>query len=145
MTSQLDIELKADLPELDRLNDAVEAFGETQIWTPQVLFKVRLALEELVINVMTHGNEGLEASANTPPPRILVTLVQKGTQLSVVVADTGVAFNPLQKPPPDLTSCVEDRPIGGLGVHLVAQLMDRVAYQRDGEWNRVTLTKDLRG
>ena len=145
MVSQLALKLKADLHELDRLNAAVDAFGEAQAWTPQVQFKVRLALEELVINVMTHGDEGLETNANTPPPCILVTLAQEGAQLSIVVADTGVAFNPLQKPPPDLTSCVEDRPIGGLGVHLVAQLMDSVAYQRDGEWNRVTLTKDVHG
>ncbi len=59
------------------------------------------------------------------------------------MADNGMAFDPLQKSAPDLESSLEDRPIGGLGVFLVLEFMDDVTYQRDGEWNRMSMLKVL--
>ena len=58
-----------------------------------------------------------------------------------VVSDDGIAFDPLEVPPPDLESSLEDRPIGGLGVHFMTTLMDEVTYRRDGERNVLTLRK----
>ncbi len=57
------------------------------------------------------------------------------------VEDDAVAFNPLEREAPDLNAPLEDRPIGGLGVHLVRKLMDDVRYERAGARNILTMRK----
>jgi anti-sigma regulatory factor (Ser/Thr protein kinase) len=63
--------------------------------------------------------------------------------LNVTITDTGIPFNPFDAPPPDLSSNLAERPIGGLGIHLVRSLMNSVEYVREGGENRVRLRKDL--
>jgi len=58
-----------------------------------------------------------------------------------IVSDDGIAFDPLEVPPPDLESSLEDRPVGGLGVHFMKTLMDEVSYRRVGERNVLTMRK----
>ena len=58
-----------------------------------------------------------------------------------VVSDDGIAFDPLEVPPPDLESSLEDRPVGGLGVHFMLTLMDEVTYRREGDRNVLTMRK----
>ncbi|MCL2217164.1 MAG: ATP-binding protein [Defluviitaleaceae bacterium] len=57
--------------------------------------------------------------------------------------DTGIPFNPLEIEAPDLNVALEERKIGGLGVHLVKNLMDKVEYERAGGKNILTFTKEL--
>ena len=59
------------------------------------------------------------------------------------IADNGKPYDPLSAPPPDIDSALDDRPIGGLGVYLVRQLMDDVRYCHDRGWNKLTLTKTI--
>jgi serine/threonine-protein kinase RsbW len=61
--------------------------------------------------------------------------------IELVVEDGGPAFDPLQQATPDLEAALDDRPVGGLGIHLVRQMMDEVAYQRTGQRNRLTMRK----
>ena len=70
-------------------------------------------------------------------------MAQKDGTLSMEIADNGIAFDPLQLPAPDLHAEIDDRPIGGLGIFLVRELMDSVTYRRDGDWNRLMVTKTL--
>ena len=68
--------------------------------------------------------------------------VHRATAAEVV--DDGRPFDPLSDAPePDLDAEVEDRPIGGLGTHFVKTFMDEVAYEHDGGYNRIVLTKTL--
>ena len=62
-------------------------------------------------------------------------------RLGVTISDDGRPFNPFEGAPPDTELSVDDRPIGGLGVHLVQNVMDEVAYERHGTKNVVTLVK----
>src|SRR5690606_17900085 len=64
-----------------------------------------------------------------------------GGTVVAVVSDDGIAFDPLEVPPPDLESSLEDRPVGGLGVHFMKTLMDAVAYRREADRNVLTMTK----
>ena len=137
MSAQLVLELVAELPQLEPLNDAIDAFAEAQAWSPEALFQVKLAVEEVVVNVMSYGGEGGRV------PLIRFSLVQHEGQVSIEIADNGVAFDPLDRPPPDLESSLEDRAVGGLGVFLVRQMMDSVSYRRDDGWNRLALAKAL--
>ena len=138
MSIHLSLELRADLAELERLNDALDQFAQAQCWSPESLFQVKLALEELIVNVISYGtNDGRL-------PTIHVKLCQHDMQLAIEVVDDGVAFDPLQKAEPDLDASLDDRAVGGLGVYLVRQLMDTVRYQRDAGQNKLLITKALK-
>jgi anti-sigma regulatory factor (Ser/Thr protein kinase) len=64
-------------------------------------------------------------------------------RVTVIVTDDGTPFDPFARDAPDTTLPVEERPIGGLGIHLVGQLMDEVSYQRRDGHNVVVLVKQL--
>jgi anti-sigma regulatory factor (Ser/Thr protein kinase) len=74
---------------------------------------------------------------------VSLALVENG--LTMTVEDNGPQFDPLTLPPPDLTTSLAERPVGGLGVFLVRRVMDAVSYQRVGSLNRLTVTKSLAG
>lgn len=113
---------------------AVEEFAEQQSWPAGVVFKVNLVLEELVINVMTHGGrEGRE--------EIEVTVTSGEERITITISDNGVAFDPLSDAPePETSGSIEDRHVGGLGVHLVRTMMDGVSYRREPGRNHLTMT-----
>ena len=67
------------------------------------------------------------------------------SELAVTITDDGRPFNPFANEPPDTRLPVDERPIGGLGVHLVKSFMDRCSYERHGEHNVVNLYKQLTG
>jgi len=58
-------------------------------------------------------------------------------------ADDGKPFNPLTIPPPDISAPPRDRSVGGVGIYFVAQLMDDVAYERQGDTNYLILSKKI--
>jgi hypothetical protein len=65
----------------------------------------------------------------------------QGDMAMAEVEDDGRPFNPLEAPPPDLDRPIEERPVGGLGLHIVRTVMDTVAYRRQGSHNVLTVTK----
>ena len=73
--------------------------------------------------------------------RIKITFRLNGTQLTLVVADQGRPYDPTQKEDPDIKLSAEDRPIGGLGIFLIKQIMDEVSYQRKGNQNLLKMVK----
>jgi anti-sigma regulatory factor (Ser/Thr protein kinase) len=101
------------------------------------LFPFELALEEVFMNVVMHGQRA------DGPTGVDVSVTQEGALVTLVLRDDGPAFDPLGRATPDTDAAIEDRPIGGLGVHLVRTLMDAVAYRRDGEVNELSMTKSV--
>ena len=78
------------------------------------------------------------------PREIRVRMEADGTELRAEVEDDAVAFDPFaEAPPPDLTSDVDDRRVGGLGVFLVQKTMDHVSYRREGDRNLILLSKSI--
>jgi anti-sigma regulatory factor (Ser/Thr protein kinase) len=133
------IRLNADEGELERLMAWLDAFCLRHQIPDEAHYHLNIAVEELVINAIKHGRCSPAEGA------IEVGLRLSSQELNITITDTGTPFNPLDAPPPDLTSSLVDRPIGGLGIHLVRSLMNSVQYQRkDGE-NRVRLRKNLTG
>jgi serine/threonine-protein kinase RsbW len=92
-----------------------------------------LLIEEIFMNVCSHAYPDSRNGVVT-----LTYSVPAPGELSVEVADQGAEFNPLTADPPDLTSDLESRPIGGLGVFLVKTLAPSATYRRDRDWNRLT-------
>lgn len=98
-----------------------------------------MCLDEVFANIAEHAYSA-PAFENT----IGIEAVIDGDQLVMTVSDQGRAFDPLGKDAPDVTLALEDRPIGGLGIHLVRNIMDEVRYERINGENRLTLIKRLR-
>lgn len=135
MSDRLDLELRADLGELTRLADAVEGFAARNRLPTDIAFKLTLCLDELITNSLTHGG----ASGT-----IAVRLRCDGTSVQAEIEDNASPFDPFATPTvPDRASDLADRPVGGLGLFLVAQTMDQTEYQRVGPRNRVRLIKRL--
>src|SRR5262249_46148887 len=132
---KLAISIVNDLAELPRVAEAVERFCTERAITAKCAFALNLALEELLTNAILYGFD------DAAPHSIAIVLSHDGGAVTLELSDDGRPFDPRQAPPPDLAASLEDRPIGGLGIHLVKQMMDRVEYEyRDGR-NHLRLTK----
>ena len=137
VTMQLTLELEAEIESLATADKAVSDFAESMSWSDEATFKVKLVVEEILMNVISYGGD------STHKPHIMLHLSQCNDLVSMEISDDGIAYDPLAAPPPDLESELEDRPIGGLGVHLISELMDSVSYRfKDGR-NHLLVTKAL--
>jgi sigma-B regulation protein RsbU (phosphoserine phosphatase) len=104
---------------------------------PKQTKKIRLAVEEVVVNVIDYAYPiGIEGD-------ITVHASSDGSQVKFVIVDTGTPFDPTEKEKADTTLSVDERPIGGLGIHLVRQLMDSMNYERQDGRNILTLWKKI--
>lgn len=124
--------------ELKKLNAFVEqTCGEAGI-DRELTMNINLALEEAVSNVIFYAfpKDGTRH-------RITVRFNIRGNEMTYTVSDSGMPFNPLARADADTTLCAEDRRIGGLGIFLVKQIMDRVEYERKGAENILKLTKSI--
>jgi serine/threonine-protein kinase RsbW len=95
-------------------------------------YKLRLAVDEIVTNIIVHGygESGLSGDVE------LQTELDDGS-LRIVVSDTAVPFDPKTLPPPaDMDKPLEERQIGGLGIFLVYDSVDDFQYEHDGTHNR---------
>ena len=119
------------------VNAAFAGFAESNALPDGVRRSVSVALDELLANVLSHGRTGRD------PLSVTVEAELHDDCVMVVITDSGPAFDPFRADAPDTTLSVEDRPVGGLGIHLVAQLMDQVSYQRLEAKNVVLLVKKL--
>jgi anti-sigma regulatory factor (Ser/Thr protein kinase) len=121
--------------EIPRLARAVDQFAGDCGLSEDDTATVNLLLDELVTNVIKYGfDDGLDH-------QIFVSVVLDGDNMTVRVEDDGKPFNPLDAPPPKLDLPIEERPIGGLGVHIVKTMADSLEYQRDAGRNIVTMRK----
>lgn len=135
MSARQSFRIEADLDELRRVAAAAEELGLQEDWSPALIHQVDLAIEEIGNNIVRHGFDG-------GPGEIEITLTSESDAITIEISDDGRAFNPLEDAPiPDVEAALEDRPIGGLGVHLVLTMMDEMHYRRVNERNELTLVK----
>ena len=135
-TRLLDYQLPSQLAEIGKLAEAVENALEDR---PDLAFSANLCLEELITNTIQHGLKG-------QPDRIIqVTLNRSPEWLEIILSDDAPPFDPFaEAPAPDLGLDVEERPIGGLGVHIVKTVMDEAHAYSNGNGNLIVLLKTLR-
>jgi anti-sigma regulatory factor (Ser/Thr protein kinase) len=135
---QTSIRLKNDLSELERLRELVTEFAGRHEVSPELLFHLNLALEEVLTNVISYGYD------DSDEHELVVRLRFQKDELWAEVEDDGRAFNPLDAPTPETQKPLEERPIGGLGIHLVRKLMDGLEYRRQAGKNLLVLKKKIR-
>ena len=132
-THEEGITLKNDIRCVDQLNDFVKSITDKLDIDTSKAHNIKLAVEEAVVNVMeyayptgTTGDIGIQAMYNE-------------RKLKFIITDSGVAFNPTKASLADTTLGVEERPVGGLGLLLVRELMDSINYERINHKNTLTL------
>ena len=135
MGARLALRINSEDGALERITAAVEDLGEREAWSPDLVFRINLVLEELGLNAIQYGSKG-------KTPDIEIVMVSDQDQVTVTISDAGVPFDPLtDAPDPDVDASIEDRPIGGLGVYLVREMMDEAHYKREDGRNHLTLIK----
>ena len=133
MSASASLKIAPMLDQLERITAIVEDLGEQDDWPPDLIFKVNLVLDELSVNIVNYGGETSE---------IEVCLDADADEVRVEITDDGRPFDPLNDAmEPDLDAPLEDRAIGGLGIHLVREMMDELHYSREDGKNRLAMGK----
>jgi serine/threonine-protein kinase RsbW len=134
---QIRITVPSELVRLRDLTAAIDAVLETNAVCREVRDDVRLIAEEIVANAIEYGGSGSETE-------IIVQIMALDRQLAIEFRDCGRPFDPLAVEVPMLDAPLEERAIGGLGLHLVRELAESLSYTREGPYNvlRVTVRSD---
>ena len=129
--------LDNDILELDKLEPFLNDFFEQKQLDMSRLPQFDLALEEALANVIMYAYpEGEKGSVE-------LSLETTENQIYTKISDSGVPFNPLQQPEANLSNAIEERPIGGLGIHLIKEIMDEVEYQYTDGKNVLNMTMNI--
>lgn len=135
MSTEVSLKIKAAPDALGRLNEAIESLSSQEDWPPDLLFTANLVIEELSLNVVNHAYHGEDGEFE-------IVIKSEDHALTIEIIDSGPPFNMLtDAPTPDVEAPIEDRPIGGLGIHLVKTMMDELEYRRERERNHLTMVK----
>lgn len=134
---KLELTISNRLSEIDRVNEAFTEFSEKCGIPMPIVLKINMVFDELLANVISY------AYIDDEQHSIEISVTRSGERLSLSIADDGVPFNPFAREAPDTTLSLEEREIGGLGIHLVKSTMDECAYQRRSNRNIATMVKNL--
>ena len=133
--SERHLVLHNDIQQIPQLAGFVKTIASEMKLEQNMAMGLNLALEEAVTNVILYaypeGSDGL----------VDIEAIMRKGQLDFIITDSGMPFDPTQRPEVDINASLDARPIGGLGIHLVRQLMDSVSYRREDGKNILTLIK----
>lgn len=130
--------LKGDRREIGGINEAIERAAGAGNVPEDALRKLQIALDELLTNALSYAT----VSAQTPAK---VDIVIDSRSVRALIRYQGVNFNPFEDSgAPDVNAGVSDRPIGGLGLFLVKELMDEYTHRFEDQHNIVVIGKNHR-
>lgn len=128
------LKVRGTLNEIDPIIDyAVTAAHEAGL-SEHAMQRVRLAVDEIVTNIVVHGYEEAGRSGE-----LSISAEFDEDQLKICLEDTGMEYDPRSTPPPNLASSIEKRPLGGLGVYLALWAVDQFYYEHEHNRNRSIL------
>ena len=129
MSDSLSQTIGNTLTSLPPLTTAVNRFLDQHTVPPEAIFRVNLAIEEIVTNIIKYGYDDKD------PHTITVNLTLFPEKIRLQLKDDGHPFDPLQTPEPDIHVPLDQRKVGGLGLHLVRETVSRIAYRRENGAN----------
>lgn len=135
--NEISVVLKNEIAEIERLSEIVSEFGNAHHLSEEFLYAVNLALDEILTNTISYGY------ADQAAHEITVTLRVLGNELVAEIVDDARAFDPLAAPKVDVDLPLEQKEIGGLGIHLTRTLMDEMAYRREQDKNVLLMKKRI--
>ena len=130
--------LPNDIKTIPQLSEFIEVIGEELEMEMSMIMSLNLALEEAVVNVMDY------AYAPGTTGEVCIEAIGNKSQIEFILSDSGIPFDPTKKAEVDTTLSAEERPIGGLGIHLVREIMDAVSYEYKDNKNILTLSKKIK-
>jgi sigma-B regulation protein RsbU (phosphoserine phosphatase) len=132
-TAVLHMVVKNDLSEIANVNARFEKFAKEHSLPAAVGQKMGVVFDELLNNTISY------AFRDDVEHEIDIRAERTGNRLTVTISDDGIPFNPLGTQTPDTSLSLEERQIGGLGIHLVRNMMDDISYQRGINRNVLSL------
>ena len=134
---EISVEIGNDISEIPKVGEAFDRFSEESGLAPAIVQTFHIIFDDLLNNIITHGYLDDERHL------IEINIELSGKQLSVTITDDGVPFDPLGQRAPDTSLSIDEREIGGLGIHLVKSMADECSYQRKMDRNVLCLMKRI--
>ena len=132
-----ELKLKNRMEELEHVNQFVEEIGEELGLDMELQMNLNLVIEEMVVNVISYAYpEGKEAD-------IELVAESDGKELTFVLSDQGKEFDPTLREAADMDVNPAERDLGGMGIFIVKNIMNKVTYQRLEGKNLLTMKKDI--
>jgi anti-sigma regulatory factor (Ser/Thr protein kinase) len=134
--SEVKVTVKNRIEDLLRVNSLFESFATQHDISGRLRYHLLVSIEEILTNIIKYGfdEEGVHP--------IHITFRRVEEQIEMEFEDRGREFNPLEIGEPDLDIPLEERKLGGLGIHLVKKMVDEARYRREGDRNILLLRKD---
>ena len=131
------LELPCDITTIPQLADFINAIGKHLHLDASLIMNINLAVEEAVVNVMRYAYPPNEQGG------VRINAMASERQVTFIISDKGIPFDPTTWEDINTSLPAEERPVGGLGIHLVRQIMDTINYERTEGTNVLTLRKNL--
>jgi len=134
--AEVKVTVKNRIEDLLRVNSLFESFATQHDINGRLRYHLLVSIEEILTNIIKYGfdEEGVHP--------IHITFRRVEEQIEMEFEDRGREFNPLEIGGPDLDIPLEERKLGGLGIHLVKKMVDEAKYRREGDRNILLLRKD---
>lgn len=130
------LRLDADLSDLEAIRNFIEDYAQGLKVDPSATYDILLSVTEMVTNIIVHGYRGKSGPVE-------IEISRQDDALIVFLRDEAPPFDPTQVPTPDISLPLEQRPMGGLGVHLTREFMDRMSYGEGPQGgNELVLVKE---
>ena len=133
----LELTTNSRIEELSDISEQAAAFLERVGCSPNTVFAIQFALEELFANIVSYAFVGDDARHGSHS--IAIRLEQDPAGFTLTLEDDGTRFDPLSAPVPDTSLPIDQRPIGGLGLFITQRLASSIQYRRTDGKNRVTV------
>jgi serine/threonine-protein kinase RsbW len=128
--------VRADSAAMRQVDTFVGAFVRDQGIAADEAARILILLEELLTNLMKYGYQD-----RAEPGEAEIAIALDGSRLEIEFIDDGCAFDPFAAPPPNLDEPLEDRQVGGLGVHILRSMTEEARYERRNDRNVIRLVR----
>jgi anti-sigma regulatory factor (Ser/Thr protein kinase) len=132
---EVKLTVKNRIEDLLRVNSIFESFATQHEIGGRLRYHLLVSIEEILTNIIKYGFD----EQGVHPIHITFRLVLENVEMEF--EDRGREFNPLEVDEPNLETAIEDRQLGGLGIHLVKKMVDVAEYRREGDRNILLLRK----
>lgn len=129
--------IENQIDELSSLYEKIDDLAEQWELSPGLAMNINLVIEEAVSNIIFY------AYNDQSKHQIQIAVLLENGRITIKITDDGIPFNPLVQQQPDISLPAEERPVGGLGIFLISQIMDEMKYERIKNENILTLTKSI--